>query len=1676
MKHKILSMTLPLCLLMALAAAFLFASPAFAQDEVLPVPVEAPAETPDVSTGEEVPVETPVAETLAEAGVVVASESGEPVSLATEEAAELLAGSDPWYKVGTIEYHYMFAGQCDIYYPGQFGTTCFEDANPIQLAIDEIKLGTRGTPNDGALYFTGDYVVDGVAFDSVTALKKLVGATDPSTGLPTVNITLANIFEVGKQNNFSMSGFNIIGDTTTKGQYGVLEFWDNTGTLTLSDLVVRNLAADGVGIDVWTHFGPVVMQNIESSNNGGGGVYIDNNETTAYPVTIKNSSFQNNGGTDWVNGLFIDSKGAVLLDGVTVRYNGYNDGTYAAALIDSSGALTVKNSVFSNNWTTGLSNVNDTDIEFSTNGAVILENVFANDNRHFIDINNEFGGVGIYLMSNGSFTANSVTANGNKFQGMIVSTCSVVEVPVGSDNWVCSSTTPVGNVIINNSHFSNNYSNGAGLNVYAKGAITLTNVEASWNRGIFRGTIDPPVPGDGSPTYSTAGARLNNEQSTTAYPVTVNSSRFDYNSDDGLDINSKGLVTINKVGATGNGQGTAIDNYSFGIVIDNLGGTAGVTFNGTTWGDNSTVSNATGVRIDTNGNILINYLNSQFSNYLNGLFYNNTGLGNVTINKSDFSYTSTYEGLYVLSRGVITLNNVTASYAEINGAYLDNTQAPTPKAVIINTGSFNENESDGLSVFSHGAITLNNVDASYNEDYDEGDLDYYGFGAWLKNDYYTTMGGLQISQPVTVNNSTFYGNRRTGLWIDTFGAITLKGVTASWNSDWGANLDNYDATTPKAATISNSVFNYNQNEGGLYVHAKGAVKLTNVGASENSPNNEWIDYNQVTSDVVSYNQSDSWWFYGTTGDIINIGVNLANPNTWGNFYIALYDEWGNPITDGLGDPVDSEYYPDYDYTNGLSGYTLIQDGLYRISVETWYEPTTYRMVFWEGTGDWAGGDDITNWVYGAYIDSANGLGVTITNPVDSWDYRFVGNNDYGLQVNSKGAIKGTNITSTNNAQSGGIFYNQNPPSTAGITLIGSTFANNDLSGLAIQSYGAVVLTKTDSYGNLYEGALINNVTAGATKPNVTINNDASKFYWSEGGFNDNGWQGLRIESLGVISLTNVSASYNGWYGANLDNQNGLADVKLTNCRFNSNDQYGLEVYTKGNIIYTNGSVSDNGEWGSRMEIQGVQGAADKAVTITKVSFNGNYYDGLDVENRGNITLTNVQANWNWFDEAKGAILDNRGGTGNITIKTSEFNGNGETGLMAYTRNNVTLTTVHADENGYMGAWIGTDPEPAKVVAISGMSTFNDNGDSGLEVYATGAITLTNVDAGDNGYWGAYLNNTYGATPANVSVLGTLANWINWFGYNGEEGLYILTNGAVIVNKVSASSNGSYGVRIDNTSATLPANVTINTGWYYSNINEGLFVITKGTVLVSGVEAMSNSGVGVFINNTYDTSSTKSVTVNKSTFMSNGSHGLEVETWGNIIVNNLNSMYNGNAGARLYNMQPGALGTITVLNTLGANTFNENTGHGLVMISNKAIIVTGVTANLNGERGIHAVNDGMGAGTGLVTLNKVTANYNTTEGVFIRTNGNITLTSAVAMFNGQDDPDTVGTIEAWAGFNIENYNSLSKTTFTNSVAIGNGGNGIYLIKHGGAYLLTNTLYFGNDASDDGYYNLYITDLP
>ncbi len=156
---------------------------------------------------------------------------------------------------------------------------------------------------------------------------------------------------------------------------------------------------------------------------------------------------------------------------------------------------------------------------------------------------------------------------------------------------------------------------------------------------------------------------------------------FNSNNSDGLDILSKGAITLNGI--------TANSNTGYGALVEN-------DYTGTTAGITLTTSSSN--QFESNG----------------------------------------YDGLDVYSQGAVTLNSITAylngpisgGTAYGYGVYVDNaSNTALPQAVsILGTNQFNSNNLDGLDVYSYGAITLVNATASGN-----GNASYQGVGADLDN-------------------------------------------------------------------------------------------------------------------------------------------------------------------------------------------------------------------------------------------------------------------------------------------------------------------------------------------------------------------------------------------------------------------------------------------------------------------------------------------------------------------------------------------------------------------------------------------------------------------------------------------------------------------------------------------------------------------------------------------------------------------------------------------------------------------------------------------------------------------------------------------------------------------------------------------------------------------------------
>ena len=168
------------------------------------------------------------------------------------------------------------------------------------------------------------------------------------------------------------------------------------------------------------------------------------------------------------------------------------------------------------------------------------------------------------------------------------------------------------------------------------------------------------------------------------------------------------------------------------------------------------------------------------------------------------------------------------------------------------------------------------------------------------------------------------------------------------------------------------------------------------------------------------------------------------------------------------------------------------------------------------------------------------------------------------------------------------------------------------------------------------------------------------------------------------------------------------------------------------------------------------------------------------------------------------------------------------------------------------------------------SQFNGNGFRGLDTVSDGKITLNAVTANDNGENGAYLDNDLGT--GDVEVLSTLGD--NHFSFNGSNGLTIATVGNVKLNKITSQENVLRGVTFSNTGGS--GTVTITTLVTKMNGSYGLFFITNGAAVLSGITSLNN-GVGTNSDGMYvNSTSAAGVKISNSFFLGNEGSGIEAD--------------------------------------------------------------------------------------------------------------------------------------------------------------------------------------------------------
>jgi hypothetical protein len=693
----------------------------------------------------------------------------------------------------------------------------------------------------------------------------------------------------------------------------------------------------------------------------------------------------------------------------------------------------------------------------------------------------------------------------------------------------------------------------------------------------------------------------------------------------------------------------------------------------------------------------------------------------------------------------------------------------------------------------------------------------------------------------------------------------------------------------------------------------------------------------------------------------------------------------------------------------------------------------------------------------------------------AFDY-FTKVNDDGSQPTWAGLIAwlnhADNALTVSKAGTIWIAWNYDDPDTAGtsevtpIELNGSAVASTmETFALTIQggwggTLGSTLLKESNpmSTSTLSVPLWLTGWKAAVTLKNIVFDNVT---------YNGANSSALLVETTGNILLDQVKAENNtnasgDIHGATLDNRNrdenngaelgtGLGTVTINNSAFNKNDGNGLEVYSDAIVTTNNLIANQNAKGGVIIDNDSNTTATpDKTVTMKGFKeFNDNTDgDGLRIFSKGAISLGNIIATNNG---GHGLSIDNRESKANagVTINGSNyFNNNGDptTGYGAYilTHGIVTLNSINASDNGNSGVFIdncdydaGTQKckkaPVAMNVLLTGINTFNHNAEYGLEVYASGMITINNVNASYNlTEDGVFLKNIYSPTKLGVSVLGT-----NYFTNNGNStgdlndwGIYILSRGAISTNNITASYNAGGGAFMDNCGNTsicydaTIAKTVVMAGYNTFNSNQqenGLKIYSFGAVTLNNITATGNDGSGAYISNQTKTDtnldalittyaySVGTVTLNGYGIFNSNATGLFIASYGNVTLNNLTANLNTDvtgAGVNINTVKE-VTGTAAVA-IKGYNTFNNNANTGLMVVAEGAISVSNVSANLNGVlptkgRGLDLDNTSAATST-IILTGFINTNNNTAEGVLLASNGAVTISNLFVDSNGSADCD------------------------------------------------------------------------
>jgi len=391
--------------------------------EETPVPVESTPEPAESTPAPEEATATSIAEVLTQVPesteVVVLDDQGDPVPLATQEAATIAEVIDPiWCPEGVL--------------PGGVGSGCSSSFGTIGELLTDMISNTANYTQNGTIYFTA------------TAGGSL-SLTDSSLG--------AGVFDTLNDYNLTLQGgWN--GNTTTPSLSGQTDFVNNPITIGTStnpwvgNILIKDIEFDGVSssnaLTVYTTTGDITLDNVDVAqqragnytallDSDSGDINVQNHSTfdgrntggdtsSGFSATTATGSITITGAAGTDNLIqFRQSAGAggtnhngATLSAPTISlsyvYAGENDGNglfiFGGSLVTLNGVATLDNGengiVISNASTINLTEVYSADQNNNGNGlsgvlingtgstiATVYGGVFADNARYGIEI---FGG------------------------------------------------------------------------------------------------------------------------------------------------------------------------------------------------------------------------------------------------------------------------------------------------------------------------------------------------------------------------------------------------------------------------------------------------------------------------------------------------------------------------------------------------------------------------------------------------------------------------------------------------------------------------------------------------------------------------------------------------------------------------------------------------------------------------------------------------------------------------------------------------------------------------------------------------------------------------------------------------------------------------------------------------------------------------------------------------------------------------------------------------------------------------------------------------------------------------------------------------------------------------------------------------------------------------------------